>query len=91
MKTTAAIRLTKTPEVEKALKAARKLYPAMADPELLKLGLSQLITRSDEVDEELAEVNAAMTLAFGEENLNNPAEDAWVAQIIEGLDKRASE
>lgn len=43
-KPTPAIRLSVTPEVGRALMQAKKMYPTLSDPELLKLGLSKIVT-----------------------------------------------
>ncbi len=70
----AAIRLTRTPEVARALKLAKKRYPTLSDPEILKVGLAKLTT--DEA-KGLAEIRAMNAMAFGEDYLNNPEEDIY--------------
>lgn len=69
-----AIRLTRTPEVAHALAIAKKRYPTLSDPEILKVGLAKLTT--DEA-EDLAEIRAMNAMAFGEDYLNNPEEDIY--------------
>jgi len=41
MKTAKAIKVARTPEVERALNMMRRKYPTLDDPELFKLALSQ--------------------------------------------------
>ena len=43
MNTQTAIRLTITPDVDKALKRAKLRYPALSDPEIFKVALSLLV------------------------------------------------
>ena len=69
-----AIRLTRTPEVIRALALAKKRYPTLSDPEILKVGLARLT--ADET-EDLAELRAMNAMAFGEDYLNNPEEDIY--------------
>ena len=72
-----AIRLARTPEVDRALKIARGQYPTLNDPELLKLALSRLAYEPANDAEELAEIRATTARAFGEDYLNDPAEDIY--------------
>lgn len=69
-----AIRLTRTPEVARALALAKKRYPTLSDPEILKVGLSKLITVEAEG---LAEIRAMNAMAFGEDYLNDPEENIY--------------
>lgn len=79
MKTTPskAIRLTRSAEVERVLKIARKQYPALNDPELFKLALSRLIHERANEAEDLAELEATASLAVGLDYLSDPAEDIY--------------
>jgi hypothetical protein len=43
-----AIRLTVSKEVEKALLIAKRRYPTLSDPEILKLGLSKIVYEENE-------------------------------------------
>lgn len=72
--TPAAIRLTRTPEVAHALAIAKKRYPTLSDPEILKVGLAKLTTYEAE---DLAEIRAMNAMAFGEDYLNDPEEDIY--------------
>lgn len=72
----AAIRLTRTPEVAKALALAKKRYPTLSDPEILKVGLAKLTTKPSEV-ESLADIRAMTAYSVGEDYLNDPAEDIY--------------
>jgi hypothetical protein len=69
-----AIRLTRTPEVARALALAKKRYPTLSDPEILKVGLARLT--ADEA-QDLAELRAMNAMAFGEDYLNDPEEDIY--------------
>lgn len=72
----AAIRLTRTPEVARALALAKKRYPTLSDPEILKVGLAKLTTEPDEEDS-IAEIRAMTAYGFGEDYLNDPEEDIY--------------
>ncbi|HUD07013.1 MAG TPA: hypothetical protein VMR34_03940 [Candidatus Saccharimonadales bacterium] len=74
--TPAAIRLTRTPEVIRALTLAKKRYPTLSDPEILKVGLATLTTNTS-ADEEIAEIRAMASYSVGEDYLNDPAEDIY--------------
>lgn len=74
--TTSAIRLTRTPEVTKALALAKRRYPTLSDPEILKVGLAKLTTGTAE-DSDLAEIRAMATYGVGEDYLSDPAEDVY--------------
>ena len=71
-----AIRLTRTPEVARALALAKKRYPTLSDPEILKVGLAKLTTKTSN-DEDLAEIRAMAAYGVGEDYLNDPAEDIY--------------
>lgn len=80
MKTTSpnkAIRLARTPEVDRALKTARRQYPTLNDAELLKLGLSHLVYNHSSEADDLTELNAMTAQAFGKDYLSDPAEDIY--------------
>jgi len=71
-----AIRLTRTPEVARALAIAKKRYPALSDPEILKVGLSKLtIESSNESDPN--EIRAMAAYSVGDDYLNDPTEDIY--------------
>jgi hypothetical protein len=74
--TSTAIRLTRTPEVVRALKLARKRYPTLSDPEILKVGLAILTTKTAE-EEEIDEIRAMSSHSVGEDYLSDPAEDIY--------------
>lgn len=79
MKTKApkAIRLTRTPEVDRALKEARRQFPTLNNPELFKLALSRLVYPPNTEVEEVAEIRAMTARAFGAHYLSDPAEDIY--------------
>lgn len=71
-----AIRLTRTPEIVRALALAKKRYPTLSDPEILKVGLARLTAKTSN-DEDLAEIRAMASYSVGEDYLNNPVEDIY--------------
>jgi hypothetical protein len=71
--TLSAIRLARTPEVAKALARAKKRYPTLSDPEILKLGLAKITTESTDV----AEIRSQAAYGVGEDYLNDPDEDLY--------------
>ena len=74
--TPTAIRLTRTPEVVRALTLAKKRYPTLTDAEILKVGLAKLTT--DNLEEEtLAEIRTIAAYGVGEDYLNDTAEDIY--------------
>jgi hypothetical protein len=76
-----AIRLSITPEVDRALKRAKQLYPTLSAPEILKLGLSKIVTSRTPSQEqtERTEIRQAAAYAVGDDYLNDPAEDIYIA------------
>ncbi len=74
--TSAAIRLTRTPEVVRALELAKKRYPTLSDPEILKVGLATLSTKTSE-GKEIDEIRAMSSYSVGEDYLSDPAEDIY--------------
>lgn len=74
-----AIRLSLTPEVKAALVSAKKRYPTLSDPEILKLGLSKIITENYHTDEssEADEIRHQTAYAMGNDYLADPAEDIY--------------
>lgn len=75
--TTTAIRLTRTDEVERVLKVARKRYPALNDPEIFKLALSRLMYEPSTIADEVAELESAASYAVGLDYLSDPTEDIY--------------
>ena len=75
--TTTAIRLTRTDEVERVLKVARKRYPALNDPEIFKLALSRLMYETSTIADEVAELESAASYAVGLDYLSDPTEDIY--------------
>lgn len=75
--TASAIRLTRTPEVAKALALAKRRYPTLSDPEILKVGLANL-TASTTEDDDLAEIRAMAAHSFSIGGyLDDPSEDIY--------------
>jgi len=72
-----AIRLTRTPEVARALALAKKRYPTLSDPEILKVGLAKLTANTSEEDD-IAEVRAMTAHSFTIGGyLDDPKEDIY--------------
>lgn len=71
-----AIRLTRTPEIARALALAKKRYPTLSDPEILKVGLAKLTANISD-DEDIAEIRAMASYSAGEDYLSDPAEDIY--------------
>jgi hypothetical protein len=73
----AAIRLTRSAEVARALAIAKKRYPTLSDPEILKLGLAKLTTGNTENDSPEA-VRRLAAYSFNVDGyLDDPAEDIY--------------
>jgi len=71
-----AIRLTRTPEVVRALDLAKKRYPTLSDPEILKVGLARLTANTTD-DKDLNEIRAMAAYGVGEDYLSDPEEDIY--------------
>jgi hypothetical protein len=71
-----AIRLTRTPEVAKSLALAKRRYPTLSDPEILKVALANLTVNTAE-DDDIAEIRKIAAHSVGEDYLNDPAEDIY--------------
>ncbi len=72
-----AIRLTRTPEVARALALAKRRYPTLSDPEILKVGLAKLTANTTE-DDDIAEVRAMTAHSFSIGGyLDDPEEDTY--------------
>jgi hypothetical protein len=72
-----AIRLSLTPEVVRALALAKKRYPTLSNPEILKLGLAKLIINMPN-DEALAEIRTLAAYSLNVDGyLNDSKEDIY--------------
>ncbi len=79
-----AIRLSITSDVRKTLDMAKRRYPALSDPEILKLGLSKIVTEYDEAStlaEDRKEVRLGASAALSEDYLEDSEEDIYSADI----------
>ncbi len=79
-----AIRLSVTDEISRALSQAKKLYPTLSDPEILKLGLSKIVRESygeNRVSGEREEIRRSSAYSVGEDYLNDPAEDLYTSDM----------
>ena len=82
--TPTAIRLSITSDVRKALDIAKKRYPALSDPEILKLGLSKVVTEYDEagmLTEDRKEIRLGASAAMGKDYLKDSEEDIYSANV----------
>ncbi len=80
--TPTVIRISITNEVRSGLLLAKKRYPTLSDPEILKLGLSKILTEYDDVrsfDDDESEIRRGATRAVGAEYLSDPSEDLYSA------------
>jgi len=83
MRDNTTIRLTITSDVRRALDAAKKRYPALSDPEILKLGLSKVVTESDsrfDFEHDRNEIRKGASYAVGAAYLHDADEDAYTAE-----------
>lgn len=72
-----AIRLSITNEIRKALSIAKKRYPTLSDSEILKLGLSKIVTEDTAYRHDRSEIRAAAAEAVGYDYLNDQDEDMY--------------
>ena len=79
MNSPTAIRLAITPDVARALKAAKRRYPALSDSMILEVGLSQLpAVMSDVADGTPEEVERTAVYSLNIDGyLEDPAEDVY--------------
>ena len=84
-KSPTAIRVSITPEVGRALKRAKSLYPTLSDPEILKLGLAKISTSdvNDRDKKERAEIMAIAANSVGYDYLSDPEEDIYTEDMGE--------
>ena len=76
------IRLSITDEVRRALVIAKERYPALSDPEILKLGLSKIVTEDTCVlEKERFNIRAGAAKSVGDDYLNDPGEDIYGANM----------
>ena len=76
------IRLSITNEVRNGLRLAKKRYPTLSDPEILKLGLSKIITEYEEAttgDDSTAEIKRTAARAIGSDYLSDSEEDVYTS------------
>ena len=74
------IRLSITNEVRNGLLLAKKRYPTLSDPEILKLGLAKIVTEYEDTrtaKEDRAEIRASAVRAVGSAYLNDSDEDIY--------------
>ncbi|HSW99661.1 MAG TPA: hypothetical protein VLH38_01350 [Patescibacteria group bacterium] len=84
-----AIRLSITKDVRKTLDLAKRRYPALSDPEILKLGLSKIVTEYNETStlaEDHNEIRRVSSAALGKEYLESIEEDIYSTNIGKKVD-----
>lgn len=82
--TSNAIRLSVTDDIRRALAKAKKVYPTLSDPEILKLGLSKIVTESGNENTVLSDrdlINRLSAHSVGEDYLSDPAEDIYTSDM----------
>lgn len=82
--TPTAIRLSVTSDVRKALDMAKKRYPTLSDPEILKLGLSKIVTEysgTSTTTDDRGEIRLAASAALGKDYLKDDGEDIYSADV----------
>lgn len=86
------IRVPVDKEVNNALKIARRRYPALSDAEILKLGLSNIVSARVEADStdnsELEEIRAMAAHSMGIDYLSDPDEDAYAEELLKNARAR---
>lgn len=80
-KDTTIIRLSKNEEMRKALDIAKKKYPTLTDSEILKLGLSKIVTEEKSRDGERDEIRRGAAYAVGEDYLEDSEEDLYTRDM----------
>jgi hypothetical protein len=79
-----AIRLSVTDDIRRALSQAKKVYPTLSDPEILKLGLSKIVRESERentVSNERDVIRRMAAHSVGEDYLRDPAEDLYTSDM----------
>ena len=82
--TPTVIRLSITNEVRNGLKLAKRRYPTLSDPEILKLGLAKIVTEYDDAgtaNEDKVEARAIAARAVGGEYLSDAEEDIYTKNM----------
>ena len=75
------IRLSITKEVSAALRSAKKQYPTLSDPEILKLGLSKIVTEgSYRPLPKQDELRRGAAYAVGSDYLGDSEEDIYTSR-----------
>lgn len=80
-KDTTIIRLSKNEEIRKALLVAKKKYPTLTDSEILKLGLSKIVTEGKNIDSERADIRRGAAYSVGEHYLEDSEEDLYTKDM----------
>jgi hypothetical protein len=76
------IRISITKEVSETLKIAKKRYPTLSDPEIMKLGLSSIVTENqieNSYNSVQNEIRQAAARAVGYDYLTDDTEDIYTA------------
>jgi hypothetical protein len=72
-----------TNEMRQALETAKKRYPTLSDPEILKLGLSKIVTEdgNSSTRDIRDEIRRSAAHAVGEDYLQDPEEDVYTTTM----------
>jgi hypothetical protein len=83
-KSPTAIRLSLNDEVKATLRKAKKIYPALSDPEILKVGLSKIVNEETDSkkNKEKREIRAMAAYSMGYDYLSDPEEDAYAEKLL---------
>jgi len=82
--TSSAIRLSINDDISRALSQAKKLYPTLSDPEILKLGLSKIVRESNQeylASSERYKIRRFSAHSVGEDYLSDPMEDIYTSDM----------
>ncbi len=82
--TPTVIRLSITDEVRSGLKLAKRRYPTLSDPEILKLGLAKIVTEYDDpatTNEDIVDIRRGAANAVGDVYLSDSEEDIYTANM----------
>lgn len=91
-KSSPAIRISATKEVQEALNRTKKSYPTLSDAEIFKLGLSLLSGQNAfriALDREGADIDSIAAASVGYDYLNDAEEDAYAAELLKNVPKRS--
>lgn len=80
------IRLSVTGDVRRALNVAKRRYPTLSEPEILKLGLSKIVTENSLGLSEVDEIRLGAAYAVGKDYLDDSKEDVYSQEVGKRVD-----